>query len=308
MAESRQGSEWRHWFAILTALATLPLIFVGGAVTSKGAGLSVPDWPLSFGEVMPPHWMRIDHVFYEHSHRLLGAGVGLLVLIQAIWMGFCEPRRPLRLFAHGLLAGVVVQGIMGGQRVELISTALAVVHGCFAQVFFAGTVVMALVTSRRWQAGPAQPTETRGFSRRLAVLAAGAVLLQLVLGAVTRHTGTTILPHALWAVVVMAVLHMTMGRILADRGQPRPLRQLAVLAGVLVVLQVMIGLLTWMITSGMDENVSASLMQWLLPTAHVVIGALLLALCVVLTAGGAGRTQENNACQSTIENVPLSAH
>ncbi len=307
MTESRQGSDWRHRFAILTAVATLPLIFVGGAVTSKGAGLSVPDWPLSFGEIMPPHWTRIDHVFYEHSHRLLGAAVGMLVLIQAVWMGFCEPRRPVRLFAYGLLAGVVIQGILGGQRVELISTTLAVVHGCFAQVFFAGTVVMALVTSRRWQTGPSQPTATRGFPRRLTVLAAGAVLLQLVLGAVTRHTGATILPHALWAVVVMAVVHMNMGRTLADRGQPTPLRRLAVLAGVLVVVQVMLGLLTWMVTRGMDDNVSASLVQWLLPTGHVVIGALLLALCVVLAAGGTGWTQENNACQSTIENTPLSA-
>ena len=76
-----------YWFAVLTAAATLGLIGLGGMVTSKGAGLAVPDWPNTYGENMFffPFSQWIGGVFWEHSHRLAGAGVGLLTLLLAFW-------------------------------------------------------------------------------------------------------------------------------------------------------------------------------------------------------------------------------
>ena len=67
---------WVHRFAVLTAGATLVLIFVGALVTSTGSGLAVPDWPLSFGQVFPP---MVGGVLFEHGHRLVAACVGLPV-------------------------------------------------------------------------------------------------------------------------------------------------------------------------------------------------------------------------------------
>jgi len=62
------------------------LIIVGGLVTNTGSALAVPDWPTTFGHNMflfP--WSRmIGGIFYEHAHRLIGSGVGLLTMALAI--------------------------------------------------------------------------------------------------------------------------------------------------------------------------------------------------------------------------------
>jgi len=143
--------------------------------------------------------------------------------------------------------------------------------------------------------------------------AAGAVMLQLILGAVSRHTGATIIPHVVWAMVVMVLIHMNMGRVLratsggspaegmspgpskandrsliqtgvgtARKAEVRMLRIPAVAAGALVVIQFLVGAVTWMVIRGADERRTATLLEWAVPTIHVVIGALLLALTVVL--------------------------
>jgi cytochrome c oxidase assembly protein subunit 15 len=151
MNDVNNGSSLgRHRFAVLAVVATFPLVFVGGAVTSKNAGMAVPDWPLSFGSVNPPGWWEMDQVNYEHGHRLLGTTVGLLVLTLAVWTGWRDPRKSLRSFAYALLAAVVVQGLLGGIRVLWDSKALALIHGCTAQLFFAGIVVMACVSAPGW--------------------------------------------------------------------------------------------------------------------------------------------------------------
>ena len=84
---------WRHRFAVVTVAATLALIFIGGLVTSTGSGLSVPDWPLSYGMVMPP---MVGGVFYEHGHRMAATAVGFLTLVLAIWTARAERRSSCR--------------------------------------------------------------------------------------------------------------------------------------------------------------------------------------------------------------------
>ena len=63
------------WFARATVVATFVLIIAGGLVTSRDAGLAVPDWPLSFGTLSPPNWWQIDNVRTEHGHRLIAGSV-----------------------------------------------------------------------------------------------------------------------------------------------------------------------------------------------------------------------------------------
>src|SRR6476646_10088864 len=103
-----------HRYAVLTAAATLFLIVAGGLVTSTESGLSVPDWPLSYGMLMPP---MVGGVFYEHGHRMAATTVGFLTLVLAVWTARAEPRPSVRRLAWGALAAVITQGVLGGLTV-----------------------------------------------------------------------------------------------------------------------------------------------------------------------------------------------
>src|SRR5215212_1268492 len=149
-----------HRLALLTAVATFPLIFMGGLVTSHGAGMSVPDWPNSYGYNMftfpPSVWLsrQAGGIFYEHSHRLMGSVVGMLSIVLAAWAWKAEGRRWVRWLATSVLGAVVLQGVLGGLRVVLVQLDLAVVHACLAQAFFCLAAMTAVVTSRWWADAP----------------------------------------------------------------------------------------------------------------------------------------------------------
>src|SRR5258708_39305040 len=103
-----------RYFTRFVAAATLFLIFAGAMVTSTGSGLAVPDWPLSYGMLMPP---MVGGVFYEHGHRMAAATVGLLTLALAIWTTTDERRTGVRRLAWAALAAGVAQGFLGGLTV-----------------------------------------------------------------------------------------------------------------------------------------------------------------------------------------------
>jgi cytochrome c oxidase assembly protein subunit 15 len=176
---------WRHRFAVTIAAATLVLIFVGGLVTSTGSGLSVPDWPLSYGMLMPP---MVGGVFYEHGHRMVASLVGFLTLVLAIWTARAEARSGVRRLAWAALAAVVAQGVLGGLTViYLLPTPISVAHACLAQTFFCILIALAYVTSREWL--DAEPTQDVASLRRAALAATVVVYAQLMIGAVMRHIG-----------------------------------------------------------------------------------------------------------------------
>src|SRR5438132_5694691 len=128
-------SLWPHRIAILLAGATFPLLFIGGLVTSKGAGLAVPDWPTTFGYNMFLYpWSRmVGGILYEHSHRLIGSAVGLLTIALALVLWRKESRPWLRWLGVVALGAVIAQGVLGGLRVVLLQQTLAIIHACFAQ-------------------------------------------------------------------------------------------------------------------------------------------------------------------------------
>src|ERR1700747_3609643 len=101
-------------FAILLAFCTLLLVWAGGLVTSNDAGLSVPDWPLSYGKLMPP---MEGGVLFEHGHRMVATTVGMLTIGLAIWLARAEKRRWLRRLGWVALAAVIAQGLLGGMTV-----------------------------------------------------------------------------------------------------------------------------------------------------------------------------------------------
>jgi heme a synthase len=177
---------WRHRFAILLALATVGLIFVGGLVTSTGSGLSVPDWPLSYGRVNPP---MVGGVRYEHGHRLVASAVGFLTLVLALWTARREARPGVRRLAWIALAAVIVQGVLGGLTVKfLLPVAISVLHACLAQGFLCLTIALAYVLSREGVLEAGSGADVAGV-RKAASATAGMMFLQLLLGALMRHTG-----------------------------------------------------------------------------------------------------------------------
>lgn len=178
-----------HRFAVITASCTLLLIVAGGMVTSTGSGLAVPDWPLSYGQVMPP---MVGGIFYEHGHRMIASFVGLLTVILAFWLWRKDPRRWMRILGFVALTAVIVQGILGGLTVlYLLPTAISVSHAALAQSFFCLTALIALFTSPWWfNASPTLDEPTTKRVLQATVLLVIAVFVQLLLGAVMRHTGS----------------------------------------------------------------------------------------------------------------------
>jgi cytochrome c oxidase assembly protein subunit 15 len=265
-----------HRLAVVTAAATFVLILFGGLVTSTGAGLAVPDWPSTFGQNMflfP--WSRmIGGVFYEHSHRLIGATVGLLTLAlaAALW-----PRGG-RLRALGLVAvvAVIVQGVLGGLRVVLLDDALAIVHGALAQAFFALVVTLALLTAPRMAAAVA-PAD-RGL-RALALVAAALAYLQIVFGTLLTHAGRLDL-HLAGAVAVFAVLPVLTARCRRtnDAIAAPAARLLLVLLGV----QLLLGAGAYVTRFSPIWIPGGQATVLALPVAHRLVGALIFAATVVL--------------------------
>lgn len=180
-----------HTIALLTAAATFPLIFMGGLVTSHQAGMSVPDWPNSYGYNMflfPPR-LWIGGILYEHTHRLMGTVVGLLSMLLAFWAWRTESRPWARRLAYSVLGAVIFQGALGGLRVVLVKLNLAVVHACIAQAFFCLAALMSVVTSKWWLNAPDRSDhDVRGLKLiRLGYAAVAVIFLQLIAGAVMRH-------------------------------------------------------------------------------------------------------------------------
>jgi cytochrome c oxidase assembly protein subunit 15 len=192
-SENSLYRPWLHRIAVLTAVCTFPLIFMGGLVTSHHAGMSVPDWPNSYGYNMflfPPR-LWIGGILYEHTHRLMASVVGFVSIILTIIAWKVESRRWVRWLATAVLGAVIFQGVLGGLRVVLVQLDLAIVHACFAQAFFCLTVLMATVTSRWWFAAPdLSDREAGNIGRRIVTIAVVAVLViyaQLIVGAMMRH-------------------------------------------------------------------------------------------------------------------------
>src|SRR3989441_9471821 len=213
---AEQDPPWPHRLALLTTVATFPLLFVGGLVTSTGSGLAVPDWPTTFGYNMFLYpWSRmVGGILYEHSHRLIGSAVGLLTIALALVLWYKESRQWLRWLGIVALAAVIAQGVLGGLRVVFLQQTLAIIHACFAQAFFALTASLALFTSVEWQTQPIKKIATdAGQVQHLGVLTSGLLYGQLVLGAILRHTGEWAGLHILGAALVALHVFLLCARV-----------------------------------------------------------------------------------------------
>ena len=290
---------WIARFGWVTALSYLPLIAVGGLVTSTDSGLAVPDGVTSYGAVsvlFPLKLMGEPRIFFEHSHRLFGTLAGLTTMILMIRVLIASSSKLSKAFVIILFIGVVFQGIMGALRVSEESTALAIIHGILAQLVFALAVVSAISLSERFKScAPKSGTLSLASKTRMMTgLTFGAIVFQLILGAVTRHlhSGHMMMAHMGFAFIVIALVIITgsfcirMGKTDIECKKIRPFG--GIMHGI-VVLQFTLGFgvlgMAWDGEEAPDLATHETLAttpqtpigEALITTSHHLIGALLLA-------------------------------
>jgi heme a synthase len=284
-ADGASVSVWPHRLAVITACATFPLLFIGGLVTSKGAGLAVPDWPTTFGYNMflYPWSKMVGNIFYEHSHRLVASAVGLLTIALALSLWLQERRKWLRWLGVTALVLVIIQGVLGGMRVILLEHSLAIVHASLAQAFFALAVSLALFTSAEWREEVTdRPLADSNRLRRLAAVTTGLIYLQVFFGAVLRHTGLRLDAHLLFAALVMLHVLLLVIRIMNSHSDNSRLTRPAVFLTAMLIVQVFLGTVSYLakFTTLLRMPVDATV---IFTTTHLAIGALMLVTSLVLT-------------------------
>jgi cytochrome c oxidase assembly protein subunit 15 len=285
-----------HRFATFVAACTVLLLLAGSLVTSTDSGLSVPDWPTSYGWNMftfpPSKW--VGGIFYEHGHRLIASSVGFLTIILAAWLWFVDPRRWMRRLGVAALGAVILQGVLGGITVLFfLPRAISSAHAGLAEVFFCMTIAIALLTSQGWIRGDDAVDDPA--LRRVATAAAAVIYVQILVGAVMRHShaGLAIpdfpwmfghlvpdhwdpkiavhFAHRVGALLVTLAVIATSAHVLYHHRAQRRLARPAMLILGLVAVQVTLGALTVLTRRDVWIN-----------SVHLVCGALVLATSIVI--------------------------
>jgi heme a synthase len=274
-----------HRFTAFAAACVFLLIVAGALVTSNEAGLSVPDWPTSFGSLyrLPP---MVGGVKFEHGHRMLAEFIGLLTIGVAIWTQKADRRRWMRVLAWCALGTVIAQGILGGLTVLFyLPPAISTAHATLAQTFFCIMAGLAFFTSRGWVQAPEPVVGMQGRPHltTLASLAVASVWLQLIMGAAFRHSGIRLLPHLIGAAVVFCmVVWLAVTTLKRHRATPQLARPAAVLL-VLLTVQITLGLASYVTRVVWYQQAAAPLASMVVATvAHVACGALVLVTTVIL--------------------------
>ena len=271
---------------MFTACAAFVVITAGALVTSNDAGLSVPDWPTSFGYLVKvPHF--VGGVRYEWSHRMVAGTLGMLTLAIAIWTLLVERRRWLRWLAIGALCTFVTQATLGGMTVLFFQPPwLSTAHATVAQTFFCIAVAIALFTGRLWIE---EPSRVDFDSRRpslftLTLLSIFLLYVQLILGGMFRHHGMSWWPHVVHAVLVAFVLSWTAIRAISVYSDIDAVRRPAILMLSLLITQLCLGFTAFLTRVAWGRNaVQPELPMVAATVAHVAVGALLLATTVILS-------------------------
>ena len=298
-----------HGLAVLLALVTFPLIWVGGLVTTYDAGMAVPDWPGTYGYNLFLYpwqtWLAAPwDLFIEHGHRLLGAAAGMIAIALVIVTWLTDRRRHIQGLAAGALLLVILQGALGGARVLFDERLVALVHGCVGPLFFAYLAAVIVLMSRPREANSAHrdPFVSRGLLRAVWITC-GLAFGQLVLGAIVRHVPLSASPAVFRAALVLHLIvagALSLQIIFASwktwsiRRHARGLALPSLALPLLLLVQLGLGVATyvarysWPAWMG-DLPFAAgyvvqerSLLQSLTITAHVATGSLILFVATLL--------------------------
>ena len=274
-----------HRFAVVLSCCIFVLIVAGALVTSEDAGLSVPDWPTSLGSIykIPP---MVGGVRFEHTHRMIAESVGLLTILFCISAFRVERRKWVRNLSLAAIGTVVAQGVLGGLTVRMfLPWYISSAHAALGQTFFSMAVLLSVYTGRDWIESTPEKFADDGApsTRALSVLTVCAIYLQLLLGAAFRHSGMSILPHLVNAVLTSGIIAWTSVRVLSRYGQIPELRRPAAALIALLLIQLGFGFAAYLTRVVWGKNAVQPLPSMVSTTvAHVAIGALLLATSFVL--------------------------
>jgi len=274
-----------HRFAVVLASCIFLLIIAGALVTSEDAGLSVPDWPTSFGSIykIPP---MVGGVKFEHTHRMIAEGVGLLTILFCIAAFRLERRKWLRNLSLAAIGTIIAQGVLGGLTVLMfLPWYISSAHAALGQTFFSIAVLLALYTGTDWMESAPEKFADEGTpsTRILSLLSIFMIYVQLFLGAAFRHSGMSILPHLVNAILVSGIVTWTSLRVLSRYGRVASLRRPAALMMALLLLQLGFGFAAYLTRVVWGRNAPQPLPAMVSTTVvHVAIGALLLAASFVL--------------------------
>jgi len=263
--------------ALFLACSTFLLVLAGGLVTSHEAGLAVPDWPTSYGQWFPP---LVGNVFWEHGHRMIAGFVGMLMLFTAAFIQIREKRVWIKQLAWSAMVLVLIQALLGGLAVKmLLPPSVSIAHAVIAQTFFCLTVAMAYFLYPLPR--PLSPLRGTGrgeglILRRLLILTVSLIFLQLILGAITRHTGHMIIPHVIVALLVAVHVLFVVVRV-------KGLGILSVGLGCLTAAQIFLGIGAFIFTRMVERGYSPQVAGVFFTAVHQSNGALILALGVLIT-------------------------
>jgi heme A synthase len=275
-----------HRFAIATAVATFVLLIVGSLVHGTGSSLACPDWPLCYGSFFPK---MENGVQFEHSHRLVATGVGMMTVALTVLLFRQKERRFAKL---GIAATILVifQGVLGGITViYLLPRAISIAHLATSMCFFSLMIVIAIRTNPR----PPEVPRRLAVERRWLAVAWATLLGQIVLGGMVRHTASGLacldVPFcngSIWPIAPPEKVQMIhrFGAIIAGsvavgvalrirkhaEGSPF-VQRFALVPVVLVFVQIALGAASVL-----------SLLNLPIITTHLAVGALLLGSFVVL--------------------------
>jgi len=275
---------WLHRYATFVAFCTFLLVIAGALVTGNDAGLSVPDWPTSFGSF---RMTRMGGgVTFEHGHRMIAGVVAILTIILALWVWRSDSRRWLRWVGVAAVTAIIAQAVLGGITVLFyLPVAVSAAHATLAQLFFCLAASLSFFTRSGWRWDEARREDAAWPSlRALTTATTAAIVAQLVLGAVFRHSKDgSIAPHLAGAVVVTVMGAWVVSSIVRHWAHEPALLHPALLLGGLLVGQVFLGISSYfmkMTARGAPQPV-ASVVD--MTTAHVAVGALLLVGSLYLT-------------------------
>jgi cytochrome c oxidase assembly protein subunit 15 len=316
-SESFSAGVYR--LAVLLTLSVFPLIWVGGLVTTYGAGMAVPDWPNTYGWNMflypPSTWLYGGFdLMVEHGHRLLGSLAGLISIGLLIAATAWDRRRWFRWWCLLVLLAVIGQGLLGGLRVRLDERTFAMIHACTGQLFLIFATATAVFSSRWWaihgkgiqgRASTVAKQEKQPAGLGLARTTSALLILaycQVIAGAQLRHVTGSTSPGGFMGLVhihlTLAGLVLLLGLVVVILSAKSSLiggvRLPARLILLVILLQISLGLGTWLVNYAipwqeMSERLANYVIQskgyWesIIVTAHVATGALLLSLTTVLT-------------------------
>lgn len=254
------GNQGLRRFSVAVAVCAFLLVVAGGLVTSNDAALSIPDWPLAWGKLIPP---LEGGIRFEFGHRLLALIVAILSIILAIWS-----RRKLAWLA---VATVLAQAAVGGLLVKLVDPkTLAIVHACLAELCF-GLIVAVLVEPKAGQSWRAAP-----------LIAAAGLFGQSILGAAVRHGMASVMPHIAGAAVATVLVMWAGLSTLMHHMENATLRRSAMALLSLTFSQVFLGIGAYMARAATaDAPQPMPMMVWF-TVAHVAVGSLAFGAAVVL--------------------------